>query len=93
MELGESLEEVAAREMVKETVLTPVASTFSGCYKDPHGNEVHNVVTAYICTSFTGTLAHDEHEAYDVQFFDLDALPPNSSPPYMYVITHYKQRI
>lgn len=57
MELGESLEEVAACEMVEETRLTPVVITcydpFSGqalSDKDPHRDDVYNVVTAYICT-------------------------------------------
>lgn len=57
MELGESLEEVAACEMVEETRLTPVVNTcydpFSGqalSDKDPHRDDMYNVVTAYICT-------------------------------------------
>ena len=54
MELGESLEEVAQREMFEETGLHPSQleffKTFSGkdfYYQYPHGDEVYNVVTAF----------------------------------------------
>lgn len=87
MELGESLEEVAVREMEEETGLTPTRlelfRTFSGkefYYKYPHGDEVYNVVTAFICKNYEGSIKFDESEATDIRFFDLTDLPVISPP-------------
>ena len=96
MELGESLEEVAEREMVEETGLIPTSldffKTFSGkdfYYKYPHGDEVYNVVTAFICKNYNGYLKFDESEAIDIQFFDLTKLPSQISPPDYLVIREF----
>ncbi|MEK4385766.1 NUDIX hydrolase [Solibacillus sp. FSL W7-1464] len=87
MELGESLEEVAVREMEEETGLTPIRlelfRTFSGkefYYKYPYGDEVYNVVTAFICKNYEGSIKFDESEATDIRFFDLTDLPVISPP-------------
>ena len=96
MELGETLEEVAEREMLEETGLKPLQldfyKTFSGpnfYYKYPHGDEVFNVVTAFICTTYTGSLKYDATEATDIRFFDITNLPSNISPPDQLVIQEY----
>ncbi len=96
MELGETLEQVATREMLEETGFTPrelkLFNTFSGpelYYKYPHGDEVYNVVTAFICTDYHGTLAFDKAEASAIQFFDLDKLPEEISPPEQVVLDAY----
>ena len=88
MELGESLEEVAVREMEEETGLIPTQlqlfRTFSGkefYYKYPHGDEVYNVVTVFICKNYEGSIKFDETEASDIRFFDLTDLPVSISPP------------
>lgn len=100
MELGESLEEVAYREMFEETGLQASKleffKTFSGkdfYYRYPHGDEVYNVVTAFICRKYEGSLKFDELEASDVQFFDLPALPLNISPPDQLIIQDFLQKI
>lgn len=96
MDLGESLEEVAIREMQEETGLVPNELTlfkaFSGkefYYQYPHGDEVYNVVTAYSCQDYQGTLQADEEEASELRFFSLDDLPEAISPPDRLVITNY----
>nr|WP_255731507.1 NUDIX hydrolase [Solibacillus sp. MA9] len=99
MELGETLEEVALREMYEETGLTAhdlaLFDIFSGkdfYYQYPHGDVVYNVTTAYICTDYSGDLRCDLEEAKDLQFFRLDALPENISPPDKIVIRKYLER-
>ena len=96
MELGETLEEVAEREMLEETGLKPLKldfyKTFSGqdfYYKYPHGDEVYNVVTAFICTSYIGSLKYDTHETTNIRFFNITKLPANISPPDQLVIQEF----
>lgn len=96
MELGETLEEVAIREMYEETGLTPNNLTLFGIfsgkelyYQYPHGDEVYNVATTYICDDYDGELHFDPEEADDLQFFSLDALPEHISPPDKVVIRKY----
>lgn len=96
MELGESLEEVAVREMEEETGLIPARlelfKTFSGkvfYYKYPHGDEVYNVVTAFISKNYKGSIKYDQTEAIDIRFFDLTDLPVHMSPPDYLVIKDF----
>lgn len=96
MELGESLEETALRETEEETGLIPTSleflKTFSGndfYYKYPLGDEVYNVVTAFTCRNYKGSLKFDETEAVDIQFFDLANLPLCISPPDYLVIKDF----
>ena len=96
MELGESLEEAAGREMAEETGMTPVLlefiHTFSGrdfYYRYPHGDEVYNVVSAYLCRQYEGSLQPDENEASELRFFELDQLPEQISPPDRLVIEYF----
>ena len=96
MELGETLEEVAIREMYEESGLIPtkleLLKVFSGqefYYQYPHGDEVFNVIAAYECRSFSGVLKHDEEEATDLKFFPLHQLPKSMSLPDQQVIDDY----
>lgn len=76
LELGECLPEVAKRELFEETGLIANSLTlfdvFSGdefYYKYPHGNEVYNVVTAYLCNDYIGTLEKDREKVTGITFF------------------------
>ncbi|SDM83374.1 NUDIX hydrolase [Tenuibacillus multivorans] len=96
MELGESLEEVATREMIEETGLTPkklkLLDIFSGeeqYYKLPHGDELYNVTANYICTEYTGELKIDDNESEGLQFFDINELPDRLNPPDIPVIHQF----
>ncbi|MBC6973656.1 NUDIX hydrolase [Bacillus sp. Xin] len=88
LECGETLEEVAKRELYEETGLIAnnlrLFNIFSGkefYYKYPHGDEVYNVVAAYICNDYEGELKIDKREVENLHFFDLSELPSNISPP------------
>ena len=96
MEIGESLEETARREALKETSLTLDElnwfDLFSGqelIYELPHGDTVVNVVAVYTSRRFRGELKADEAEGYKVRFFKLDELPVNISPPDKPVIEQF----
>lgn len=99
LELGESLEQAAKRELYEETglkakelVLFNVYSGEKFYYKYPHGDEVYNVVSAYICDKYEGELRIDEAESQTISFFDLSNLPPNISPPDLPIINEFINR-
>lgn len=96
MELGETLEQVAHRELFEETGLTAkslqLINTYSGqdfYYQYPHGDEVYIVVTAFECKEYSGLLVHDQNEATMLQFYSLDDLPKNISPPDRPILEDY----
>lgn len=98
MEIGESLEEVAKRELFEETGLVAnkfeLFNVFSGegfYYKYPNGDEVHNVVTAYVCNDYEGILNKDDNEVQELKFFKLSDLPSNMNPPDLPIVLEYLQ--
>lgn len=100
MELGETLEEVAKRELFEETGLKAsdleLFHMFSGkelYYKYPHGDEVYNVVAAYVCTDFDGVLKEDGIEVQELRFFNYGEIPLELSPPDKPVIKKFFERI
>lgn len=100
MEPGESLEQVAVRELFEETGLAgaqlSLLQVFSGkdmYYQYPHGDEVYNVVAAFICNTYSGQLMKEENEVAALQFFSLDELPTVISPPDQIVVDYYVRQV
>ena len=98
LEMGESLEQVAKRELLEETGLVAnkleLFNVYSGekfYYKYPHGDEVYNVVTAYICNDYEGVLNKEESEVKELYFFHFNELPSNINPPDLPIIQEYIQ--
>jgi 8-oxo-dGTP pyrophosphatase MutT (NUDIX family) len=88
MEIGESLEETARREVFEETGLKldklDWFDLFSGqelIYKYPNQDIVANVVAVYITRQFNGKLKADKYESDELCFFDLKSLPKDLNPP------------
>ena len=82
MELGESFEECARREVFEETGLTCGKLEYfielSGedtFYEYPNGDQVYLAVIIYICRDFSGELKVQEEEVYEQRFFPIDRLP------------------
>lgn len=82
MELGETLEEVAIRELQEETGLhtnqLELIGVFSGprfYYRYPNGDEVHGVIHLYHAKNVTGTLAMLDGESLDLAYFSQATLP------------------
>src|SRR5699024_10779168 len=99
MEIGETLEQVAKRELLEETGLIAnnltLLNIYSGqdfYYKYPHGDEVYNVFAAYICRVYRGFLKKEKNEVKDLTFFDMVTLPSNISPPDLPIIKEYIQK-
>lgn len=88
VELDESVEDAAKRELFEETGLIArelsLFGVFSGAemhYVYPNGDEVSNVDIVYLCRDYAGTLRKQDCEVEQLGFFPADALPENISPP------------
>jgi len=88
MELGETTEETARRELLEETGLEvdelTLFGVFSGeelYYRYPSGEEVYNVSIVYLAHDVRGTVEFVDGEHYEFQYFKLSHLPENISPP------------
>ena len=87
MELGESFEECARREVLEETGLLcgklEYLMDMSGedsFYEYPNGDQVYLAGIIYICRDFTGELKMQEEEVHEQSFFPIDKLPDNIPP-------------
>jgi 8-oxo-dGTP pyrophosphatase MutT (NUDIX family) len=96
VELGETVEETAARELFEETGLIAdeleLFKVFSGKelhYIYPNGDEVSVVDIVFICRKYHGDLKADPKEVKELRFFSLDEIPENISPPVKGVIKAY----
>ncbi len=88
VELGESVEETAARELFEEMGLIAeeleLFGVFSGeglHYVYPNGDEVHNIDIVFVCKKYRGELKADPVEMKTLNFFAIDNMPENISPP------------
>ncbi len=79
LELGESLEEAAARELFEEAGLRTddfkfiaVLSGSDMYYKYPHGDEIYNVAVVYETRKYTGEPCIHDDEGLELKFFPLD---------------------
>ena len=83
LELGESLEQTAARELREETNLTAESFTllhlFSGpdfYFKYPNGDELYSVVALFLAEGVAGELKIGDCESKELGFFPKDQIPP-----------------
>lgn len=81
MELGDSFEETAKKELYEETGLITnhleilgVASGKEFYYKFPHGDEIYNATVIFKAMAISGNLKKDE-ESLELAYFPLDSLP------------------
>ncbi|MFS0562468.1 NUDIX hydrolase [Terribacillus sp. 179-K 1B1 HS] len=82
LELGESLEDTARRELFEETGLHAEHFSFlrmcSGpefYAQYPNGDEVYNVISVYEANGISGEFAMTDGESLDLRYFPLDDLP------------------
>ncbi|CAI9390672.1 NUDIX hydrolase [Niallia sp. Sow4_A1] len=96
MDLGESFEEVARREVFEETGLKvenlTLLNVFSGSdyyFKIPNGDEVYAVTAVYFTKDISGEMNIDYNESEKMQYFPLNKLPSELSDEYRGYLEKY----
>ena len=86
VDVGESVEQGAVREVLEETGLHVTAGRLIGIYSDPkhytimsypQGRVIQYVIMLFECTYVSGKLAVS-HESTEIGYFPPDALPENT---------------
>lgn len=96
MEIGESLEQTAKRELYEETGLKAEVLKFvdilSGkdfYFKYPNGDEVYNVIAVYFAEGISGELQMNDGESIELRYFALPDIPSNLDERAKIIIEKY----
>ncbi|MBX0356941.1 NUDIX hydrolase [Halobacillus sp. Nhm2S1] len=99
MELEESVQETARREVFEETGLTLNDMELFGIYSGPHKHKVFGngdkaaiVEICFSCRSYEGKLVKQNEESLNNRFFDLDDLPDDIFQDHLQVIKDVKNK-
>jgi len=84
MELGESFEETAKRELKEETNLDIIdlklVKVLSGkdTYREyPNGDKLYDITAIFVITNYNGNLKINDNESKKLEWFSIDNIPKN----------------
>lgn len=87
LEIGETVEDAARREVFEETGLRLGKMALFGIYSGrknewthPNGDRVANVLIEFVCNDYDGELAQTTEESLDIRFFPRNDLPAQLFP-------------
>jgi 8-oxo-dGTP pyrophosphatase MutT (NUDIX family) len=99
MELAESTEETARREVKEETNLQlgelHLLNVYSGkdqYIKAENGDEFYVVATVYFTNEFNGEMKVDQSESVKLEFHPLENLPSNMVGSHREMVQEYKRK-
>lgn len=99
VEIDESVEDTAKRELFEETGLIAEELELLGVYSGkhmhniyPNGDEVSNVDIVYVCKKYSGQLKCQEKEVEELRFFSIDEMPDEIFMPNAPAIKDWKNR-
>ena len=103
VEIGETLEEAAKRELFEETGLTANSLEFFNIYSGkemlytyPNGDKVYLIISFWICEDFSGDIKIDLNEVVELKWFNIDEMPneivPTVKKPINDFIKYIKER-
>jgi 8-oxo-dGTP pyrophosphatase MutT (NUDIX family) len=99
MEINETLEETARREVLEETGLTidklELIGVFSGppyFFTLPNQDQIYVVTAVYVTTEVKGEIVADGVESKQVKYFPLSDLPSPVEEEYMDYIRAFQER-
>jgi 8-oxo-dGTP pyrophosphatase MutT (NUDIX family) len=99
VELDETVEEAALRELKEETGLTglkyELLKVYSGdvaFYRYANGDEVCGVDTVFVCTKYEGKIEEQVEEVSRLSWFSLNDVPEKLSPRNRLIVEDLKKK-
>ena len=99
VEIGESVEDTAKRELFEEMGLIANQLERLGVFSGegmtctfPGGDQVQTIEINFICPDFSGEIKAQESEVVELKWFDADDLPQNISAPDHKAFTAFAER-
>ncbi|OGO87119.1 MAG: hypothetical protein A2Y24_05930 [Clostridiales bacterium GWE2_32_10] len=100
MELGETTEETAKREVKEECGLDVHRLEFFNVYSGetmhyiyPNGDEVYTVAVIYLSKNYSGNLKMQESEIKALKFFEIDEIPDEIHPTDVQILKDIKNKL